>query len=973
MAIDKIILEFQAETTKLRNELDTLKGRLGNVEDSAKKAGKNTGKAFEDAGKSANQLKETVYDLGKTIAAAFAAQQVVKFAKESIALANIQLKAEAQLLTALKGRADVQQSLIKQAAGLQKITTFGDEQIIQAQSLIAAFVDEEEQIKELTRVSLDFAAAKGIDLGSAADLITKTFSSSTNALGRYGLQVEGAAGSQERLQNVTKALDGAFKGQAETLAKTGTGGIQQLQNVIGDVQEQIGMLLIPVLTDAANGLKGFFENVDADTLRNLGKTIAIVASGFAGMKVAALAKDMGGLTGILKGVTGGVKGLNTAIKSNPFGLIASAVATLIAYGPDLLDMMNGVNETQKELEEISYKATENLRKEQAELNLVGEALAKTNPGSEERARLLKKFNELSPQGIADLKDTFDLNNQLATAMASANAQYDNRIKKIGLEAAATAAAQKQIELKAKITAEEDKLVRETGMSYDEVRKSVQEYVEYQKTGAFPAFARAKNVLRGGVGDLAQLQYAYDQTTQQTQRIKAETDAFNQSLNKNLVTVNSGKSKFDIFSGSVDLFGKKTDGAAESFSMMSTAVSENTDATNENTKAGDNNTKEKEKAKTALEKLSIELANLKTAQENAAFDGDIEKAKKYQEGISKLENQLAIFKNTLEDIRGGIVSDADLDSLDQASDLSFEFLENIAKGFGLLDDAKPDFATDEEGPNLEPIMSGQEQLQAKIRETQDQFSQIAGAVTSVTGPAFSAINALYDANLQKLENEKNQRLANENLTAEERLRIEEEYEKKKNAMMAEQFEVGRAEQIINATMSAAQAALNAFAATAAIPLVGPGLAAAAAAVAGAFGALQIGVIASQPNPYKFFEGTPYLQLGGNPRGKDTIPVMAHEGEAIIPTKSNLQYPGLAKSWIDGNLEKYINNNFVRPALMEQQRQAEEDFADRLAASMALQMSSNFDDYRLHRDMKEQTAVLREGFHNMKTTRKKLRGA
>jgi hypothetical protein len=40
---------------------------------------------------------------------------------------------------------------------------------------------------------------------------------------------------------------------------------------------------------------------------------------------------------------------------------------------------------------------------------------------------------------------------------------------------------------------------------------------------------------------------------------------------------------------------------------------------------------------------------------------------------------------------------------------------------------------------------------------------------------------------------------------------------------------------------------------------------------------------------------------------------------------------------------------------------------------LQMSSNFDDYRLHRDMKEQTAVLREGFHNMKTTRKKLRGA
>jgi hypothetical protein len=60
-------------------------------------------------------------------------------------------------------------------------------------------------------------------------------------------------------------------------------------------------------------------------------------------------------------------------------------------------------------------------------------------------------------------------------------------------------------------------------------------------------------------------------------------------------------------------------------------------------------------------------------------------------------------------------------------------------------------------------------------------------------------------------------------------------------------------------------------------------------------------------------------------------------------------------------------------MEQQRQDEEDFADRLAASMALQMSSNFDDYRLFRATKEQTAVLRDGFQTMKQTRKKLRGA
>jgi hypothetical protein len=169
------------------------------------------------------------------------------------------------------------------------------------------------------------------------------------------------------------------------------------------------------------------------------------------------------------------------------------------------------------------------------------------------------------------------------------------------------------------------------------------------------------------------------------------------------------------------------------------------------------------------------------------------------------------------------------------------------------------------------------------------------------------------------------------------------------------------------------------ATAAAAATGPGapfalagyIASMVGAVVAAFAQTTQLLTAEVPKP-AFYEGTAYLQRGGNPKGKDTIPVMAHEGEAIIPTGKNLQYPGLAKSWIDGSLDGYINNNFVRPALMEQQRQAEEDFADRLANSMALQMSSNFDDYRLFRAIKEQTAVNRTGFETMKINRKKIRG-
>jgi hypothetical protein len=406
----------------------------------------------------------------------------------------------------------------------------------------------------------------------------------------------------------------------------------------------------------------------------------------------------------------------------------------------------------------------------------------------------------------------------------------------------------------------------------------------------------------------------------------------------------------------------------SISSQAAATKESTDATAANTDKTKENADATEKAKTKIEQVVAEIAKLTADAETLASKGDYIGAEKAATAAGVLQGRLNALNDSVTEYKK-----AAEDAMKPVEITSAKAAKVESGPLPLL--PIPDVMSIKVNLDLDKKNADEAQKQVieKVQGIQDEFNQIAGAVTSVTGPAFAAINALYDANLQKLEKEKNQRLANENLTAEERLRIEEEYEAKKNEILAEQFEVGRASQIINATMSAAQAALNAFAATAAIPLIGPGVAAAAAAVAGAFGALQIGIIAAQPNPYKFFEGTPYLQLGGNPKGKDTIPVMAHEGEAIIPTGKNLQYPGLAKSWIDGSLDGYINKNFVRPALMEQQRQAEEDFADRLAASMALQMSSNFDDYRLFRATKEQTAVLRDGFQTMKQTRKKLRGA
>lgn len=128
----------------------------------------------------------------------------------------------------------------------------------------------------------------------------------------------------------------------------------------------------------------------------------------------------------------------------------------------------------------------------------------------------------------------------------------------------------------------------------------------------------------------------------------------------------------------------------------------------------------------------------------------------------------------------------------------------------------------------------------------------------------------------------------------------------------------------------------------------GIASIVAGITSAIGAVASTVSALQsPEAPQFFEGTDYLHLNGNPKGKDTIPVMAHEGEAIIPTDKNLKEPGLAKAWINGNLDKYVIDKWVSPALVAQEQAHKKDFANDIATSMMLQQGGAFDDYRLYR--------------------------
>jgi len=217
-------------------------------------------KAASKTRKLDNGLKGLASSALKVGGAFFAARGLISGLQNAIELAGVQEQAEKSLEVALGRRS---QALLDQASALQQQTAFGDEAIIQSQALIAAFTDEEEEIKKLIPAVLDLSAAKGFDLVSAADLVSKTIGSSTNALVRYGIEVTGAVGSTERLDSLVANLADKFGGQAAAQADTLTGSLDQMNNAVGDAAEDIGEMLAPLIIDIAKGFKGAAEAVSA--------------------------------------------------------------------------------------------------------------------------------------------------------------------------------------------------------------------------------------------------------------------------------------------------------------------------------------------------------------------------------------------------------------------------------------------------------------------------------------------------------------------------------------------------------------------------------------------------------------------------------------------------------------------------------------------------------------------------------------
>ena len=279
-----------------------------------------TGKAFGSLNKSLQQTGQRLQTTGKNIRnnglrmTAVATGPVLLLGKSMVSAFLKQRTAVAQMETGLaryQGKVQLtSKELQGMASELQKVSTFGDEEILEGVTnqflTFGGVIDtlNKEQFQEAQTQALNLSTILGTDLKSSALQLAKALDDpkrQLSALRRSGIQFTEAqdnmiksmvdAGKKsEAASLILKALDDNYKGIAKTAAENDPFG--QMSRRLGDIKEQFGEIIFGYLQPFMTRMEGLvdsLENMDdrtrkmilavAGAVATIGPALAIMGSG----------------------------------------------------------------------------------------------------------------------------------------------------------------------------------------------------------------------------------------------------------------------------------------------------------------------------------------------------------------------------------------------------------------------------------------------------------------------------------------------------------------------------------------------------------------------------------------------------------------------------------------------------------------------------------------------------------------------
>jgi len=237
------------------------------VEASAKRRSKEVkqhwGKAHKDMTGSMNKWKAVALGAFAAVGGALLFRKVWKFSEESITAFGKQEEAEKRLADQMKIVGDyteeAYQSHLKFASAQQQVTKYGDEETLMMMANLKTYGMSNETLQKATKMTMDLATAKKIDLRTASELVGKAFVGETGTLSRYGIIIDQSVPKTEKFIEVQRVMQKMFGGAAQAEVEQYIGWVAQLTNAWGDLKEKIGSAYIPALKSLAVNLKPIVE------------------------------------------------------------------------------------------------------------------------------------------------------------------------------------------------------------------------------------------------------------------------------------------------------------------------------------------------------------------------------------------------------------------------------------------------------------------------------------------------------------------------------------------------------------------------------------------------------------------------------------------------------------------------------------------------------------------------------------------
>lgn len=304
-------------------------------------------------------LEKRLTSLGKSLSVKLTAP-LAALGAVALKNADTQQQAEQRLLTALKGRTDIQQRLIAQAAELQSRSVMGDEVVIGQQAYLASLGMTEEQIGRVIEASAQLSAATGMTLDSAVKNLAKTFGGLTGELGESIPKLKELTVEQLKNGEAVDFILENYKGFAESAAQTALGPLRQLNNAWGDFLEQIGAAMMPFATKVTRALTVVVQMLQS--LSPTMKQVLVVVAGLAAA-IGPLSLGIGAVIKVLPMLSAGL----TALLS-PVGLVVAAIVALgAAFAYARIEKQKMIDEMAESdsLEELERKLRDNLARQKA--------------------------------------------------------------------------------------------------------------------------------------------------------------------------------------------------------------------------------------------------------------------------------------------------------------------------------------------------------------------------------------------------------------------------------------------------------------------------------------------------------------------------------------------------------------------------------------------------------------------------------